>query len=141
MERMEVIESPIRNSSGEFSIKPPYENRLLSVVDGVRKMVRAKYIRYATYEGEGLREGLPQWDDGIAAQGQIMRVIGWKVKKVIEEIGSTADIEYLSNVRDWLRTFIEEVFIKYFTGRKDLHTDNLGINNNGQLRYFDPTFI
>lgn len=45
------------------------------------------------------------------------------------------------NVSDnWLTLYIEEVMIKFLTGRKDLHAGNLGVTMNGQLRYFDPSY-
>jgi hypothetical protein len=39
----------------------------------------------------------------------------------------------------WLKSFIEEVLMKYLTNRGDLHLGNLGITNYGDLRYFDPS--
>lgn len=40
---------------------------------------------------------------------------------------------------DWLKSLIEEISIKYLTGRGDLHHNNLGLTNFGLFRYFDPT--
>lgn len=54
------------------------------------------------------------------------------------------DIELFSkqfNLKpNWLKTFAEEVLMKYLTNRTDLHTGNLGITEYGLLRYFDPSF-
>jgi hypothetical protein len=41
---------------------------------------------------------------------------------------------------NWLELLIEEIIMKYLTSRTDLHIGNLGITNNGELRYFDPAF-
>lgn len=40
----------------------------------------------------------------------------------------------------WLRSFIEEIAMKYLTNRGDLHIGNLGVANYGELRFFDPAF-
>lgn len=40
----------------------------------------------------------------------------------------------------WLDYYIEEVIIKFITGRGDLHMGNLGITEHGQLRYFDSAY-
>jgi protein associated with RNAse G/E len=41
---------------------------------------------------------------------------------------------------EWLRLLVEEICLKYLTGRIDLHVDNIGITNNGELRYFDSAY-
>lgn len=46
----------------------------------------------------------------------------------------------LSLHNDWLELLIEEFLIKKITRRTDLHSGNIGITNNGQLRYFDPQY-
>jgi hypothetical protein len=40
----------------------------------------------------------------------------------------------------WLDSFVEEILVKYLTSRTDLHMGNLGVTNQGDLRYFDPAF-
>ena len=61
----------------------------------------------------------------------LKRRYGDKLKK-IEESGILAP--------NWLSTFIEEVYFKTVTERKDLHTGNIGINNTKHLRFFDPAY-
>ncbi len=41
---------------------------------------------------------------------------------------------------DWLRLLIEEISFKFLTDRVDLHTGNIGLNNQGEFRYFDPAY-
>ena len=41
---------------------------------------------------------------------------------------------------DWLQFLIEEITLKYLTGRGDLHSGNLGLTNYGVFRYFDPSW-
>jgi len=41
---------------------------------------------------------------------------------------------------NWVQIYIEEIIMKYLTGRTDLHMGNLGVTPYGQLRYYDPAF-
>lgn len=52
-------------------------------------------------------------------------------------------IEYLLPRRlneNWLPHLIEEILMKYLTGRYDLHMGNIGLTNYGVFKYFDPAF-
>jgi hypothetical protein len=42
--------------------------------------------------------------------------------------------------KDWLELYIEEVIMKYLTGRTDLHMGNIGVTSYGELRYYDPAY-
>lgn len=52
------------------------------------------------------------------------------------------NIEIINNsgllADNWLSLYIEEILLKLMTGRTDLHSGNLGISKNKQLRFFDP---
>ncbi len=41
---------------------------------------------------------------------------------------------------NWLELYVEEVIMKYLTGRTDLHQGNLGVTGYGELRYYDPAY-
>lgn len=41
---------------------------------------------------------------------------------------------------NWLESLIEEIIMKYLTGRTDLHMGNLGLTGYGEFRYFDPGY-
>lgn len=41
---------------------------------------------------------------------------------------------------NWLELYVEEVIMKYLTGRTDLHQGNLGLTDYGELRYYDPAY-
>jgi len=41
---------------------------------------------------------------------------------------------------NWLELYIEEVIMKYLTGRTDLHMGNIGVTGYGELRYYDPAY-
>ena len=40
----------------------------------------------------------------------------------------------------WLPLYIEEILMKYLTGRTDLHMGNIGVTGYGELRYYDPAY-
>lgn len=53
----------------------------------------------------------------------------------------------LKNIKDtfelnnfWLDNLIEEILMKWLTGRGDLHAGNIGVTNYGRFRYFDPSY-
>ena len=61
---------------------------------------------------------------------------------MIEDSDLKSDVEKgISNLnKTWLQSFVEEILMKYLTGRTDLHLGNLGVTSYGELRYFDPSF-
>jgi hypothetical protein len=49
--------------------------------------------------------------------------------------------ELVSGLRQgWLKSYIEEVLMKFLTGRTDLAMRNLGLTGYGEFRYFDPAY-
>lgn len=41
---------------------------------------------------------------------------------------------------NWLSNLVEEIMIKLLTERTDLKSNNAGITNNGNIRFFDPAY-
>lgn len=41
---------------------------------------------------------------------------------------------------NWAELYVEEIIMKYLTGRTDLHMGNLGLTHYGELRYYDPAY-
>lgn len=56
----------------------------------------------------------------------------YSTKVAIKELSNTLPLR-----KNWLRTLIEEIAVKYLTQRGDLHLGNIGITNYGDFRYFD----
>ena len=64
----------------------------------------------------------------------------WLASPIRREDINTISQGIRSLKSDWLPLYIEEVLMKYLTGRGDLHLGNLGITPYGELRYFDPAY-
>lgn len=62
------------------------------------------------------------------------------VETVTDEYSSTSSEESVPLSKNWLTSLVEEVIMKYLTGRTDLHMGNLGVTNYGEFRYFDPAY-
>ena len=63
-----------------------------------------------------------------------------KIDKLYSEYYLKELGENLNLSDKWLERIIEELIVKYITGRTDLHLGNLGITKSRELRYFDPTY-
>jgi hypothetical protein len=66
---------------------------------------------------------------------KIEKEILFKVPKLVKHINETLSLQ-----EDWLRALIEELIMKLITSRTDLHMGNIGVNSQGYLRYFDPSY-
>lgn len=62
------------------------------------------------------------------------------IEAVTDEYSSTSSEESAPLSKNWLPSLVEEVIMKYLTGRTDLHMGNLGVTNYGEFRYFDPAY-
>lgn len=65
---------------------------------------------------------------------QIAREINVINKDVIDAITKSLDLK-----QNWFPLLIEEIIIKFLTHRGDIHAGNIGITNQHELRYFDPS--
>jgi hypothetical protein len=106
------------------------------------------YIKRYLYEEGFVSNELPQLKKLIKDRKnnkEIMAVVnvivGETVNAVIEGFPKQIDLLNLELNKDWLKLFVEELIIKYITNRIDLHLGNLGVTNNGYLRFFDPAYL
>ncbi len=85
-----------------------------------------------------------------ASPSQIKTKIAEIVPKIVTQAKSRLDedgIDYdtlteaLTLRPGWLPLLAEEIVIKFITGRGDLHIGNLGLSNQGEFRYFDPSHM
>jgi hypothetical protein len=58
-------------------------------------------------------------------------------KEVISYVNQVSEIELKSN---WVDRLVEEILFHIVFSNTDLHMGNLGLTNNGEFRYFDPSF-
>jgi len=58
-----------------------------------------------------------------------------KIEKFVEVLEKDLDLK-----SSWVKSYIEEVIVKFISGRTDLHMGNIGRTNYGELRYFDPAY-
>ena len=73
-----------------------------------------------------------------------------KIKEITLDIIKDVNNECSGNIenieettamsKDWLTKLIYEIIVKLLTERKDLHMGNIGINQQGYFRFFDPAY-
>lgn len=79
---------------------------------------------------------MPEATKTIATRiaGRVKRYIADRIKYVEAVLGDRVR-------QDWFERLVEEMVVKYATGRTDLHMGNIGLTGNGLMRYFDPAFM
>ncbi len=81
-------------------------------------------------ESEKIKNEVEYWSNKLIQSGVISQ---FSIREV--ESSSLGELS-----EDWLQHFVEEVMIKYISGRGDLHMGNIGITSYGKLKYFDPAY-
>jgi len=116
----------ITGAIGDYIYMRSKEGKLLSIKNNIEKYMATKSTR------EELLQSLKEMNRFAE------RFIKMKYGDVISQINESLKDKLNPN---WLQLLIEEITIKYLTGRGDLHAGNLGLTNYGVFRYFDPSFI
>lgn len=115
------------------------QNTIENIYDLIKSIVHLFYENKQT-----LKQIKNDLENKILDQTQIKEEINIYKKTLSEEVRKTniEDINKIENnidlSSDWLESLVEEILVKYLTGRTDLHIGNLGISKYKKLRYFDP---
>lgn len=135
MEKMKPIRSlepntylrvkEIASAIGDYIYMRSKEGKLLNIKNNIAKYMSTKSSR------EELLKTLGDMNKFIE------RFIRIKFAENIKSINESLKDSLNS---DWLQFLIEEITLKYLTGRGDLHSGNLGLTNYGVFRYFDPVY-
>jgi hypothetical protein len=86
--------------------------------------------------------------DDPKQSSSIKKIVENKANDTAKSLSENPQHKYLINEisknpqlhKDWLISFIEQIIMKYLTGRTDIATRNLGITGYGKLVYFDPAY-
>lgn len=114
------------------------------VDEEVRKILKyvATYIRNDAETFQDLKQQIRDPEDLDNVKKEVARLAENMAAGLMARSGSLLDkiedkIPTLR--RGWLSSYIEEIMIKFITGRGDLHMGNLGVTSYGDLRYYDPS--
>jgi hypothetical protein len=118
-----------------------YRDKLQNLVDIIKpacinsiKIIKATWAKH-----ENLLQSLSKKDKIDYFNG----IINEQVRNIVDNILETQNLDELDVQKlqpDWLEKFVEEMLMKTLTNRYDLHVGNIGITNQGYLRYFDSAF-
>lgn len=128
MERMKTVRSLDQSSQDSVTT-------IAREVAAIIKKVKASQLKSLKLQIEdpdkhkAIKEAVKTFSQNIAGQLNVY------LKSHIDNLENNLDLK-----RGWLETFIEELIMKYLTSRTDLHMGNLGVTQQGELRYFDPAY-
>lgn len=140
-----IMEKMIPLESKQFeSTKIPYP-AVRKVVHKIIVEVRMQFAQ-SKEQWEKVQNILLQDNQSISKLNKIKKLIkntSHLIAEIVkisykEEVGEIDKIQFLR--KDWLEKLSEEILIKLITGRADLHLGNIGITDQGYLRFFDPVF-
>ena len=117
------------------------EDGVYDINMGLRVIIDAVIKVIPEAEASHIREQLENNENNVKIGHDIKRFVSLIEKYVEFQYYKIERIEELMpNLnKNWLNKLIEEIVVKYLTGRVDLHMGNIGLTNNGFLRYFDSS--
>lgn len=119
---------------------------IVSKIYGERELWRVIKKRNFDLDGPGIRAKVKEYANKYAReimQKHSVFVRGIENTFALNQIKidqENPDEHLIPLSEKWLPSLVEEVLMKYLTGRGDLHMGNLGVTAYGEFRYFDPAY-
>jgi hypothetical protein len=132
MERMTTVRS-ITDGLDNYAV----EHSINHIIEDVRSEIQDNQDRWRGFKSH-IKDPKHHAAISLAVKQTAIRLANYIDKT--PEIKDSIERQIPNLKQEWMQDFVEELLMKYLTGRGDVAIRNLGIAQNGALRYFDPSF-